>query len=386
MRAVVAAAVVLCVALAVPASAYCENPDEVTNVNGDGFFNKCMMDVPARFGTVLAKNVATYIAPNQTAAIAFFMICLLPFWFFSGAFAVPNIAPATKARVGAQFRYMRLQLLNFLHRTNYSLCGTVMLYTWFRQRRPCACAGQQVGSIYGFPSGDSTHAGVVAALLFDAAPGHPIWSRVFGLAVMGLVGAERISLGWHSLGQVLTGLTVGVASHFYSTRAPQFMVFVDGAFMVLIGLITVNVDPDLRTYQDWDDMNIRAWFTQGLGFMLFCQMLLARHYWLTYPDSAQRWAALKASLWAAPHNPIVSAAPSVNASGASDSLLMGEVHSDQKQADKAVAVAAAVDTPTGGERTDVLDGADWSFTLLAAFFCFVLTLIGYVVEQYSTYA
>lgn len=74
-----------------PALAYCEDPADVVNVNGDGFFNKCFMDVPARFGTVLAKNVASYIAPNQSATIVFFMIVLLPFWYFSGSFSLESV-------------------------------------------------------------------------------------------------------------------------------------------------------------------------------------------------------------------------------------------------------------------------------------------------------
>ncbi len=245
-----ATALLLLAFAADPVFGYCKNKDTLVNVNGDGFFNKCMMDVPPKFGTVLAKNVAFYIGPNQSAVILFFMVCLLPFFYFSGGMGL-GVRYAHSKSVRAQFRYMRYHLLNLLHRTSYSLCGTVMLYTWFRPRRPCSCPENpgQVGSIYGMPSGDSTHAGIIGAFLIDTAPGHPVLSRVFGLLVMGLVGAERISLGWHSLGQVLSGLSLGFASHFYSTRAPQVMVFVDSAVMCVLGLITVNVDPDLQ-YKD----------------------------------------------------------------------------------------------------------------------------------------
>jgi hypothetical protein len=133
---------------------------------------------------------------------------------------------------------------------------------------------------------------------------------------------------------------------------------------------------------------------QGLGYLMFTALCLARHYYTQYPNSTARRAALWANLYSQPNSP--SAAPSQN--GASDALLpLGVV--DQKADGEAAAGSASVsgtpttvtptatavssDTPTGGDehKADPLEPADWSFTLMAAFVCSILTLIGYVVEQ-----
>jgi len=331
-----------------------------------------------------------------------------------------------------QLRYSQLHLINFLHRVNYSLCGTVMLYAIFRQRRPCDCSDQQVGSIYGMPSGDATHGAVLGAFLIDSAPFSPVWARVAGLAVLILKATERVLLGWHSIGQVTSGIVIGFTSHFYSTRAPQFMIFVDSAVMAVVGLITVNVDPDLQ-YSDWDDLNIRSWFTQGLGLLLFNNLLLARHFYLHH-HSGNR----KAALWASLYHPIHSgsgnatatavaasvAASSSSSSGSGSAQLstrtgggsspfgdLGvqafDVTDREKVAEASgasankpsTASAAALipasekhddDMPTGGDsheaKRELLQAADWPFYLLAGLLCWLLSLIGYVVEEYATYA
>jgi len=294
-----------------------------------------------------------------------------------------------------------------LHRTVYSMAGTVMLYTIFRQHRPCLCLGDQVGSIYGMPSGDASHAGVVGAFLLDSSPGHPIIGRIVGVAVMVLVAAERVLLGWHSIGQVVAGLAVGVFCHFYSTRAPQFMVFVDSVFMVIVGLIVVNVDPGLQ-YKKWDDMNIRSWFTQGLGFILFVCVVLGRHYWLQYRTSQTR----KTALWAGLYTPLHSPSEKYPAAGVDPtafhalSLVPGTSTPPASKHEPVNAVGGG-STPNdvvhaeqpnsgggggGGDDDSKLSGSgpwpetDWSITLLGAVGCFVLSIIGYIVEWYATYA
>lgn len=60
---------------------------------------------------------------------------------------------------------IKVSAIHFLYRASYSLVLDVMLYTVFRQRRPCQCSWNggdpvQVGSHYGMPSGDSMVGGI----------------------------------------------------------------------------------------------------------------------------------------------------------------------------------------------------------------------------------
>ncbi len=129
-------------------------------------------------------------------------------------------------------------------------------------------------------------------------------------------------------------------------------------------------------------------FLQGLGFLTFTALCLARHYYTSYPNVAARKAALWANLYSQPNSPAAG-----DNSSHSDALLPLGAVDDQKEGGGSASIAVtpshvtptatSVDTPTGGDETksDPLQHADWSFTLLAAFFCSILTLIGYVVEQ-----
>lgn len=60
-----------------------------------------------------------------------------------------------------------------------------------------------------------------------------------------LIAMERVILGYHSVAQVTVGSLLGIALHVYSTRAPQFMVFVDAIVQIAVSGVLLQVDPNL---------------------------------------------------------------------------------------------------------------------------------------------
>jgi len=95
------------------------------------------------------------------------------------------------------------------------------------------------------PSGDAMCGAIVAAYLFDAAPLSKPLSRAIAIVIVPLIAMERVVLGYHSVAQVTVGSLLGIALHVYSTRMPQFMVFIDAVVQTVMGAVLLQVDPNL---------------------------------------------------------------------------------------------------------------------------------------------
>ena len=78
-----------------------------------------------------------------------------------------------------------------------------------------------------------------------------------------------MALGYHSLAQVTVGSLLGVLLHFYQTRAPQGMILVDAFVQIVLGCITLNVDPAL-VYSDNDQNNLFSWFVRHPDVLPVC--------------------------------------------------------------------------------------------------------------------
>jgi len=330
----------------------CANQDELENVNGDNFFNKCFMDVPPGFGTVFAQTVTYWLNPSLTGIVLVFIIAVSPFLILTEK-------RSSRAPAVTQYKLVQLHLLNFLHRVVVSNWMSVVLYTIFRQHRPCRCDGEQVGSIYGMPSGDAMVGGVVGAYFLDQAPLHPIWSRLFGLTVIIFKAAERVLFGFHSIGQVTTGLTIGVLYNFYSTRLPQYVVFIDLSLQFVSGLIFMNIDQSLN-YQDFNPLNIKSWYFQGATFGLFVALMLGRFYWKRF-NGETRKVALRLSLYHPANMPAT-----VSVADAQTPFL------DADSGDSAA-------TP---QKLFVVD-SDFNFTIFACLCTFLASLFAQSVEGFA---
>lgn len=241
------------------------------NTINDNIFNRCLYRKPFD-ATVFVQEVQAWFNPVFVSQVTFVMLFLLPLLVFG------KTLQANFSQRWHFYRLLKLKLLNFLHRMTYTLVLDVALYCVFRQRRPCICDGAQIGSIYGMPSGDAMGGALLGAFLIDEGPVFPLLSRVFGALIIFCTCLERTMLGYHSLGQVITGASLGVLLHFYSTRAPQFMVYLDALVTVLLGFIALFADGHLH-FTENDGNNIFAWFVNGCAYVLFVVVMHLWHFW-----------------------------------------------------------------------------------------------------------
>eukprot|EP00823_Brevimastigomonas_motovehiculus_P005328 TRINITY_DN3910_c3_g1_i1.p1 TRINITY_DN3910_c3_g1~~TRINITY_DN3910_c3_g1_i1.p1 ORF type:complete len:476 (+),score=88.56 TRINITY_DN3910_c3_g1_i1:61-1428(+) len=318
------------------AAANAECVGVLTDTNDGSFFNKCFMEQPAGFGTAFSKTVFYFIQPAQSymimyAIVAIFLplvlcdlltrpvlspVCSHPSFtsvaspsLASSSSPSPSSDTSTSSSLSQAFlsinnnnntnqnieewnihsrptqgvrtyRTLKLHSLQLLHRlVVFQFCFVCALYTMFRQHRPCTCDGKQWGSIYGMPSGDSMVASILASLLLDRPPSHALWARILGFAMIIVIPVERVVLGFHTVGQVVTGTLFGLLFHFYSTRVPQFFSFIDGPIALVAGFIFTSIDDNVSLYAHaMKDNSVRIWFTGSIGFVLFTSLMLARHY------------------------------------------------------------------------------------------------------------
>jgi len=200
------------------------------------------------------------------------------------------------------FKAVHILALNFLHRVGYTLTLTVALYCIFRQHRPCQCYSSsssssgshapylQVGSIYGMPSGDAMSGAITAMLLILWSPAS-IKKRMVVVGVLITIAKciERMLLGYHSMGQVITGSSLGVLLSLYSEFAPQYFLFVDVFVQFMLGSIVFAMDKHV-VYGVNDSNNLVAWFTWGAAFNIFVTILMYRFFHL------RRWVGAELSL------------------------------------------------------------------------------------------
>ena len=160
--------------------------------------------------------------------------------------------------------------------------------------RPCSCTTdggktfQHVGSMYGMPSGDAMSGAIFGIFLFDIAPYHGWLSRALAVVIVPLICLERVTLGYHTVAQVTVGSCLGILLHYYSSRAPQFMIFVDGIIQIIAGAILLQVDPSLVYEKDsmskyfylvmiysftyiFTD-NLFSWYMWGVSFQIYVFM------------------------------------------------------------------------------------------------------------------
>jgi membrane-associated phospholipid phosphatase len=271
-------------AVPVPGELYC------TNTLDDSFFNKCRREVPAGFFVSLGESIASFVNPigiSVYGAVLLFAVALI-------VLKGPNGRSSANL---AHYRRIKLQIINWIHRTTYTLTLNVALYAVFRQHRPCTCTMDggatytQVGSIYGMPSGDAMSGGITGMYFILWKPfGYTYGNYFMGALMVLLKCIERLSLGMHSLGQVTAGAGLGIVLTLYSEYAPQYFVLVDSIVMVLIGAIALPLDSSALQYPRDDSLNITSWYIWGTGLNLFVMMLLVRFF------MAHNWQAIKLPL------------------------------------------------------------------------------------------
>eukprot|EP01112_Ceratiomyxa_fruticulosa_P021575 TRINITY_DN763_c0_g1_i1.p1 TRINITY_DN763_c0_g1~~TRINITY_DN763_c0_g1_i1.p1 ORF type:complete len:368 (+),score=50.41 TRINITY_DN763_c0_g1_i1:86-1189(+) len=244
-------------------------PTECGNVNGDLFFNRCFYKPSNTFLMLMANNIVQWVNPRTLAITTLSMCLCLP------ALLILNNHSSWYFEVRRKFHATRLVLIHFLYRISYSLVLDVALYAVFRQRRPCACMTNY--SRYGMPSGDAMAAGILGGYLLDKAPFFKWATRFMGLLLIASVCFERVILGYHSVGQVMAGASIGVILHFYATRVPQYFLFLDAIIQWILGAVMLHIDKSL-VYTPNDSNNLWAWFLWGVSFQIFALLMLLKHF------------------------------------------------------------------------------------------------------------
>ncbi|KAJ3431409.1 hypothetical protein M0812_03090 [Anaeramoeba flamelloides] len=243
------------------------------NEINDNFFNKCRKQIPLGGGTVFGLTSNNFFGPGATGTGCLLVLLIFPFWYFG----THGTIKVTRQQL-IKFHQMRFLLINLLHRTCYALLFCVTVYEMFRQSRPCKCdiygtgVFTHFGSQYGMVSGDCMFGGLIAWFIIDRKPFGKLPSWIIGILVIIVKILERLLLGYHSIGQTISGATLGTVLYFYSTRTPQFLPFVDNFIMITLTPILVRIDPASK-YRIADDNNMFEWAMWGSSYAIFESIL-----------------------------------------------------------------------------------------------------------------
>ncbi|EKX42266.1 hypothetical protein GUITHDRAFT_164206, partial [Guillardia theta CCMP2712] len=249
-----------------------------TNNNDDTLLNRCLYEYPPSLFTFIGDIIQPFVNPRGIAVTVTTLLLALPVVVrYSRSI---SISPASYFAV-------KISLLHFLYRCCYSLVLDVALYTVFRQSRPCTCSyndekARRIGSVYGMPSGDSMMGALVGAFIWDSSSSFEMTAT--GAFVTMAVMCERMSWGFHSLGQTMAGSALGIALHYWSTRTPLYFTILESIFIVPGGFVLLMLDPARAEWsvpsvlQPGFQDNLLAWYCWGVAFQLFSAVLICRHY------------------------------------------------------------------------------------------------------------
>jgi len=151
-----------------------------------------------------------------------------------------------------------------------------ILYTFFKKDSKL----KTIGEFYGMPSKVALTGGLIGSYLLDEAPYWPLGSQIFGLVYIIWVSASQVNLGFNSVGQVIAGSMLGILLHFYSTRVPQVLVFIEALIEIIFGITALSINS--LKFQPNDSYNLNASITWGIGIEVFTCMMLFRHFHKTH--------------------------------------------------------------------------------------------------------
>jgi len=336
--------------------------------------------------------VTGWLNPIALATASALLLVFLPLLvlFNRSPMSAHEHTPMT-AEQGAAFERAHLFVLNILRRVSFTSALNCGLYAVFRRRRPCECSvddgvtWQPVGSIYGMPSGDATVGAIAAFFFFVWTPFGMKWfSRLVGVAMVVLKCTERVAFGYHSLGQVITGVAVGTSLSAYAEYLPQYFIVLDFIAQVVIGCVALPDDTDLH-YAPNDANNIVSWYFWGGGLLLFYFVLTLRFY------ARRRWVGFRANLAGALRLIRVSSSSSADIephTGDEHSLTAGERQPITKNTTDGLVYRSVLDTPPSARMSllspeEIARFADVHLTLVAFFFFIVVVLLSYCLEVYG---
>jgi len=162
----------------------------------------------------------------------------------------------------------RLNGIMLLFRLGFGTSLSIWLHVVTQQQRPCICGGVLVGTsdgIWGMPSVLSVTATILGAHVLEYI------SVSAGIVIPISVCASRVLLGYHSIGQVLAGIGVGIIIHFYATRTPIFVRFIDFLLNLLAGLLILFL---MKASHPTVDFSFSSTFLVGIVWQIFSVSLM----------------------------------------------------------------------------------------------------------------
>eukprot|EP01080_Neovahlkampfia_damariscottae_P007642 gene7642-11964_t len=196
------------------------------NNNGDSVLHMCFKYPNNSLIYNFSYFLNQFINPRLFAISTTFFILILPFLFL-----LETPISIIKRQI-EKYSKIKIETLHYLHRIIFSLVLNVVLYTVFRQRRPCSCIGENgeyehLGSSYGLPSGDVLNATLFSIFFIEIFGKKRIIPQLFAFVLLIFIIVERMTLGFHSLFQTLSGSFLGIILHFYTINVPQYFIFID---------------------------------------------------------------------------------------------------------------------------------------------------------------
>jgi len=178
----------------------------------------------------------------------------------------------TDTELAARGNCVRLQGFLLLVRLGLVYSMTVWMWCAFRQPRPCMCRSDSslpfvnLYGLWGMPSGESMAATVIGFHFIEKIN---IPLGIFFIVVMA---GQGIAIGMHSFGQVLVGIIIGVALHFYSTRTPTFARVIDIVLNFIAGIITLVMTK--QAYPNGIDCSFAMDFVIGIAWQVYAAVMV----------------------------------------------------------------------------------------------------------------
>jgi len=265
------------------------NPRNDISSDAVKIFNGCYKDnTPDNVPYYMAQQVNTWFSLDLYLQYLLLILFVIPYIAFSEdtdgerETTMESSARANRARLSTVFLMFRVDLA-------YSM--NFWLKTTIKQERPCVCEfegmpftayvlGSENG-IWGMPSGDTTAASVIGFAMIESL------NPLLGFVLMALVGAARVLVGVHSIGQVLAAVGVGLAIHFYGTRTPNYFRVLDVLLNLIAGLVVFFVTK--HDHPDYD-LTFSVYFLNGFIWQIFAFIMMFVMYDIKFIKSIIRKA------------------------------------------------------------------------------------------------
>jgi len=255
------------------------NPNTSTSTTFNKIFNGCYRDETKYYVPYyISAQIQDWLDNDLFFQYVLLAILIIPAIAFyesdhgEGEFGQESTARANRTRLSG---------IMLLFRVGLGTSLTLWLHVVIQQQRPCICGGQLIGSedgIWGMPSVVSVTSTIIGAHVLEHI------SIPAGIVIPIAVCAARVLLGYHSVGQVLAGIALGTILHFYATRTPIFVRFIDFILNLLAGLLILFL---IKANHQSVDFSFSNTFLIGIVWQIFS---------LTFMIGLYDWTFVKVAL------------------------------------------------------------------------------------------